>query len=135
MKTKFKFMFLLILASFAFFPLLVLAQDEVISNDEFVSFLLASIGGAKGLSTLALVGVSIQIIIKFLQTEIVDNWFSKKSGKIKLVIVTGMSVIGGVLSLMTVEGLSFSAAALHSSTLAAAMVFIHQVIKQFSAKA
>lgn len=103
-------------------------------NGEFINLLIASLGGLKGASTLAIVGIVVQIIIKALNLPIAGKLFSESKGWIKLLIVSGLTLVGGVTGLMSVEKLSFAAALIHSTTLTALMVFGNQLIQHFSPK-
>lgn len=126
-----------LLLTLLFAPLFVFAQDAappVVAdpNGEFIKLLLESMGGLKGASTLAIVGIVVQLLIKALNLPIVGKLFSESSGKVKLVIVSGLTLIGGVVGLMTVEGLTVGAALIHSTTLAAFMVFANQIYQHFA---
>ncbi len=103
------------------------------STYDFFQFLLASLGGLKGASALVAAGVLVQLAVKFLSTGFFNKLFLKISGAAKLMIVSGLTLVSGVLGLMS-QGVSLGVALAHSSTLAAAMVFIDQVYKHFSEK-
>jgi hypothetical protein len=107
------------------------AQDgttEPVSYDVFVAFLLQSLGGFKGAGSLAVVAGVIQILMKLFQTSA-----GELLGKWKLLAVALLSLAGGMLALK-LSGVSWSAAALHGTSLAAAQVFLHQLYKQFIVK-
>lgn len=125
---KFVIMFLFM------FPMMAFAQDAPIPTDQFLMFILQSIGGIKGASALAIVGISVQIVIKFLSSDLCNQVFKGFSGFAKLITVSSLTLISGVLSLMISSGMGLGAALLHSSTLAAFMVLIDQIIKQFKNK-
>ena len=119
---------------------LALAQiaDPVIppvTDTDFIGFLIQSLGGLKGASTLAIVAIVVQILIKFLGTDLFGKVFKNVSGAVKLLIVTGLSLVAGVVGLMSVEGLTIGAALVHSTTMTAFMVFANQLYKQFFVKA
>lgn len=118
-----------------FLPIFMYAQDVVpilppVSNEDFLGLLIQSIGGLKGASTLAIVGVVVQLLMKFVGTPFADGLF-KNAGPWKLSLVGLLSWAGGVLSLMQVSHLSFGAAFVHSSSLMAFMVLANQIYKQF----
>lgn len=115
------------LNSFAF------AQDVSIpevTNDAFVQMLLASMGGFKGATALVIVGIAIKILIAFLGTPLFGSIFKKVTGQIKLLIVSGLSIIAGVITQMSL-GVTFTAALLQGASLATILVFLNQVYKQF----
>lgn len=99
----------------------------VIPDGDFLMSLWASIGSIKGLSAMGIVVVVVQVIMAASQTSFVE---SHVPGKIRLVIVYGLSLILGVLSLH-VAGVDWVAALLHSNTLAAFQVLAQNVYKQF----
>lgn len=117
-------------------PMICLAQEVLpeVPTQDFIGFLLQSLGGLKGMSTLAVVGVVVQLLIQFLKTPLCAQVFKAVSGPTKLLIVTGLTLVAGVVSLMSVEGLSLGAAIVHSTTLSAFMVFGNQIYKQFIEK-
>jgi enamine deaminase RidA (YjgF/YER057c/UK114 family) len=113
----------LMLLSFA-----ALAQGEVIvppTGEELLKFL-QSIGGLKGAGSLAIAVVAVQGLILFFRSS-----FAKFSGASQLLIVNGLSLVAGVIALKA-SGVELSAALLHSQTIAAVQVFLHQVVKQVS---
>lgn len=112
----------LMLLSFA-----ALAQGDVIvppTGDELIK-LLQSVGGLKGASALAIAVVAVQALLLFFRSS-----FAKFSGASQLLIVNALTLVAGVLALKVSGGVEWSAALLHSQTLAALQVFFHQVLKQ-----
>lgn len=106
-------------------PVLVPADP----NQEFLSLLIQSIGGLKGMGTLGIVGVAIQLLLKLANT----SWI-KLDGGVKLAIVSGLGLVGGVVALMSPPNLlTLGAALVHSATLTAFMVFFNQVYQQWLA--
>jgi hypothetical protein len=101
---------------------------EQISNQDFILALFQSIGQLKGATTLTLVIIITQLLMQFLKTPLANF-----ASKYKLLLVTFFSLVLGIAGLMK-EGLSFGAAIIHSSTIAAIQVFIHQIYKQFIEK-
>ncbi len=107
-----------------------IALPDPVSTSDFVTYLLQSLGGISGATTLAIIGVIVQILMKFVATPIFDN--IGIDGSYKLLIVIGLTIVGGVVTLMTgPAGLTLVAALMHSTTLASIMVLIHQVYVQF----
>lgn len=127
-----KFLPVLLFALFSL-PIMVLAQDTppVDPNQDFIALLIQSIGGLKGMSTLAIVGLAVQLLIKLSST----TWI-KLEGSVKLLIVSGLGIVGGVVALMLPpNGLTFGAAMVHSLTLTSLMVFLNQIYQKFLAPA
>lgn len=111
-------------------PSIVPAQPQ--SNADFLNLLLQSLGGLSGASALAVAGIVVQLLIKLLGTNWFGEWFPNLDGHIKLLVVTGLTLISGVLALMLPPtSLSLGAALMHSTTLAAFMVFGNQAYQQF----
>jgi len=128
------FLTFLIMALFA--PFIVLAQDvlvPIVTNEQFLISLVASIGGATGLKTMGIVALAVQVLMKFLGTPWADS-LMKNNGQWKLTAYLVFTLVGGVVGLM-VSGLSFGAAFVHSGTLAALGVLANQLYKQFLVKA
>lgn len=117
-----------------FFSMTTFAQDVVVPTQEFIMFLLQSLGGIKGASTLAIVGVVLQILFQFLHTPLFGSVFKKIDSSDKLLVILFLSMASGVVSLMLSSGLSFVAALLHSTTLTAFSVFANQLYKKFVEK-
>lgn len=121
----------MLLASFQVF-----AQDVVIpvvTNEDFFKLLIESIGGAKGATTLAIVGIAVKLILSFFSTEMAGQVFKKLSGGVKLTIVLALTLVSGVVALM-VSGVPLVTALLHSTTLSAFVVLSNQVYKQYFEK-
>lgn len=123
-----------------FTPIIALAQEAVetvtesipvVTNDEFINLLVTSIGGIKGASTLAIVLIVVKLLAKFLSTEWAGKLFKKLSDRAKFTIITGLNVVIALLGLMTVGGLSFGAAIVHSTVIAALSVFLNQGYKVY----
>lgn len=118
------------------FQVMAQATDlPVVPDAEFFSYLIQSLGGLSGASTLAIVGIVVQVLIKLMSTPMLGKLFTTLSGAWKLTIVSVLSLAGGVVTLMTANGLTIGAALMHSATLTAFMVLFNQVYKQFFAPA
>jgi len=93
----------------------------------FLRALIKSVGSFKGASALMLVALVLQLLLLFFRTK-----FAAFAGKWKLLVVYVLSLAAGVLALkVTVPGMEWLAALVHSNTLAAAQVLGHQMKKQF----
>lgn len=109
-------------------PLALFAQEagfEEVDLGIFMEQLLNSIGGFSGLGVMGMVATGVQLLMLLSKTKL-----SKFAGKYRLLIVYGLTMISGVLSLVAFEGLDIATAILHSNTLASIQVFGHQVVKQ-----
>ena len=96
---------------------------------DWLMLMVAAIGGMKGMSALAIAASVSQLLLKFLSTPL-----AKFAGKYKLLAVTGLTLVTGVLALMVASDMSMFVALMHSTTLAAFQVFVHQIWKQFVKK-
>lgn len=96
-----------------------------LSTGEALELLIKSIGGLKGAGALAIVAFCVQAVMLFFRTPLADF-----AGKWKLLIVSLLSLVGGVLALK-LTGLDWLGSLVHSSTLTAVTVFGNQVLKQF----
>ena len=130
------FLMIAVIFGFTMTSLVAFAQEVLpeVPTQDFISFLIQSLGGLKGAGTLAIVAAVVQILIMFLKTPLFGQLFKNVSGSIKLLIVTALSLVGGVVGLMSVEGLTIGAALVHSTTLTAFTVLAHQLYKQFIEK-
>ena len=102
--------------------------DVTVGNDQFLMSLWQFIGGAKGMSGMALVAAVVQIVMMFFKTSLANF-----AGKYRLLIVLGLTLFGSVVGLMS-QGVSLAAALVNGATLSAAQVFAHQLYKQFIEK-
>lgn len=107
-----------------------LAQEAVVPpSGEEVKALFEALGGLKGLGALGIVALVVQAVMLVLRSAI-----GGLLGKFRLVIVYGLSIVGGVLALH-LSGVGIGAALLHANTLAALQVFANQIYRQFLVKA
>lgn len=97
------------------------------SADE-IQALLVSLGGLKGAGALAIVAVVVQGLMLFFKSSI-----AAFAGKFQLLIVMLLTLVGGVIALKS-QGMDWGAVIVHSSTLTALQVFLHQIFKQFIVK-
>ena len=108
-------------------PSMALAQEVTPPKQEEIIAFLEAIGGWKTLGTLGVVMIVVQALLLF----VIRPGLIKIEGKWKLVLVQGLTLIFGVASLIAVSGLSLGEALLHSQTLVAFQVLIHNIWKQF----
>lgn len=104
-----------------------------VTNDQFIQLLLASLGGTKGASALAIVGIAVKLLIHFMGTPLAGKIFKKFSGAMKLLVVAALTVVSTIVTQMSL-GVSFTAALLQGSTLTAILVLSNQIYKQFFEK-
>lgn len=140
MKNMLGSFFVFLVFSFLLFPWLSIAQDaatvvaagtEVIAPPtvDDLQLFLNSLGNVKGLGTLGVVAVLVQGLMIFLKTGL-----GQLAGKYQLVLVLLLTLVGGVIALKS-QGLGWGSVLIHSSTIAAVQVFLHQIYKQFVEKA
>jgi len=114
-------------------PFAVFAQAGEITDLEFLQNLLSFVGGLKGAGTMAAVAGGVQIVMQLLKTGFFSKLVPKLNGTKKILIVSGLTLVGGVLALMS-SGQELVASLLHSTTLAALQVFANQLYQQFAKK-
>lgn len=112
----------------SFVSLVVFGQDLPEVTQAEVAALFQSIGGLKGAGTLGVVAFVVQALMLGAR-----SFLAGLLGKYKLLVVLLLTMVGGVLGLLT-QGVELGAALVHSSTLAAAQVLLHQVYKEFIEK-
>lgn len=100
---------------------------------DFFEILIQSLGGLKGASKLAIAGIVVKVLLAFANSELFGKAFSKIKGSMKLIIVLALSLVAGVIALMS-EGMELSAALMHSTTMSAFLVLVNQIYKQFFEK-
>lgn len=106
-----------------------------VSNDQLFQYLLDSIGGIKGASTLTIAYIIAQAILFFLLSPLFLSVFPKLANDgTKLLIAVAVHLIVGVLGLMLKENLSIGLALTHSTTLASFAVLLDQVRKKIFRK-
>jgi len=116
-----------------------LCKDEqgnakVCEDKDLLQHLLVSMGGLKGASALAIAFVISKFLLLLLLSPIFSNIFpSLLKGGVKLLIALGLNVVVGVLGLMVAD-VSFGAAIVHSSSLAAFSLLGNQAYKQWLTK-
>lgn len=120
------------------FSTIAIAQETApvlqdVSMIDFITLLIQSLNGLKGAGALGAAAVLVQLVLAFAKTPLAGMFFEKLPSGLKLVTVTGLSVLAGVVALL-VSGVTLGAALVHSSTLAAFTVFAHQVYKHFFQK-
>ncbi|NBT58817.1 hypothetical protein EBT16_08550 [bacterium] len=106
-----------------FVPISAMAEDIVPPIPDEWSQIIVNL--TKGeLSVLAIVAAVVQVLMLLFRTK-----FGEKSGKFRLLFVSGLSLVGGVLGLK-IQGMEWGSALVHSSTLAAMQVFGFELYKK-----
>lgn len=117
------------------FSFLALAQEAPplpANPDQEFFMMMAQIFTMKGAGTLVIVALAVQILIKFLSTSLFGALFSQVNGVVKLLIVTGLSIVGSVVGLMSPPtSLSFLSALTSGAILSALMVYGNQLYQHF----
>lgn len=112
------------------------STEEIIATDDFIALFIASLGGLKGASVLAIVGIVLKILFAFLNSELAGKigFLRQLDSGVKLFVILCISYLSGVITLMTVNGLSFGAAFIHSTSMSALIVLLNQGYKKFIEK-
>ena len=134
MKKFFAFCLLTLATLFTFNNLYAQVLDTPMESSAFFELLIKSLGGLKGASTLAIVGIVVKLLVAFANSELFGKVFKNLTGAWKITIILFLSLVGGVVSLMTVNGLEFAAALVHSTTMGSFLVLTNQLYKQFFEK-
>jgi len=124
----------LLLLSLALFSFLALAQVVANPDQAFIDQFLSSLKSYKDLQTTGLIAVAVQLLMKFMDTSWFNKWVPLKAKAWKLPAISLLTIVGGMLTLVSVDHLTWGAAAINSTTLSAVMVFAHQWMKWFSDK-
>lgn len=111
-----------------FFVAVAHAADVVPPSTDELAALIASLGGLKGASALAIAAVVVQGIMLVIRTKL-----GEMAGKWRLTIMYALTVAAAVIA-QRIAGLDLGAALMHSNTLAALQVLAHQVLVQFFKK-
>lgn len=114
----------IVFLAIALFPVLALADDPI-SNADAIQKILAELSSHK-LVGMGLVAAAVQVIMIALRSELVTSMLGKIDSSIRLALVLGLTWLGGVTTMMA-GGMTFGAALLHSTSLAAFQVFAHQL--------
>lgn len=132
-------MLILTLLTVSFFAL---AQDAaplpipVCSAEmDFFQCLGLSLGSFKGASTLLIIAIVVQLLVKLMASSLFDQMFAKLDGWLKLTIISGLSLVGSVVGLMYTSDMSFLAALTSGGVLTALMVFANQIYQHFAPSA
>ena len=124
-------------------PILVLAQVlapiaapiVIDPNQDFMEMLIKSFGGVKGMTTLGIVGLASQLLMKFMATSWFNSIIPISKSSWKLPMISLLTIVGGVIGLMMGEHMTLLAALVHSTTLSAVMVFSHQWLQWLNPEA
>lgn len=123
------FRFLLLVCA-VLFPSLALAQADPTSMpvdldwSQSLALVVQSLGGLKGASAVGIAAVVTQVIMAIARSPL-GNY----TGRAKLFIFLGLSLISGVISLR-LSGVDWIGALVHSTTLSGAAVLVNQIIQQ-----
>lgn len=118
----------LFFATMCFVPSALFGQDLSAVADtpatmgDWQAFI-AALGGVKGLGGLGFVALLVQGVMLSLRSG-----YLPVSGRQKILVVSLLSLVGGVVALK-MSGLGWSSAILHSTTLAAIQVFLSELNK------
>lgn len=127
MKALVLFMMAVLTTMFAF------AQEAVNPDISFLQGLLDLIGGSKGMTTVAIVLVVVQLLIKFLDTSFFNKLFSKLTGSMKMLISQALVVILSIVTLIS-QGTSTADVVIKTIAAAAFQELMFRIYKEFIAK-
>lgn len=104
-----------------------------ISTNDFILYVLGQISSLKGASTIGIVLVAVQILMKLLATPILSKL--NMTDGVKLLLVSFFTMVSGVTALMQgPTAMTLGAALFSSAGLTFATVFFHQIYVQFFQK-
>lgn len=106
--------------------------DDVVPTQDFISALIQGILSAKGMGTLMIVGLAVQMIIMFLKTPLFGSLFHNLDGKWKLALVGGLTLAGTLVSQVG-QGMTILQVLSNSVNLTALMVFLNEIYQNFFA--
>lgn len=133
-----KYVMLSLFTVFGFYALAQAAVPPIpVCTDgmDFFACLGASVGSFNGASTLLIVAIVVQLLIKLLSSNVLDNIFGAMDGWLKLTIVSGLTLLLSVVGLMYSSGMSIVAALTSGTVLSALMVFANQIYQHFNPSA
>lgn len=102
-----------------------------ISNNDFFEYLVKSLGGATGATTIVIISILLQVFLKFLSTPMFGEVFKKATGKVKVSTFLVLSVLANVVGLVANAGLTWQTALLHSTTISLVIAAVVGVWKQY----
>lgn len=109
-----------------FFALAAFAQDAAIPTQDVITALIELIGGWKGLTSLAAALAVVQLIIKFLSSEIAGELLKKVQPQVKFLVIQGLSVVVAILTLK-LTGVSGTEAVIKVLAMPVFLEFAHKI--------
>jgi hypothetical protein len=106
---------------------------EPVTELDFLGKLLALIGSAKGLTSIALALAIVQLVIMFFKSSFADKLFTKLTSQMKWLLVTAMTLVAGYLTAVT-TGQTSGQAIVAMLALPMFQEFLFQIYKQFVEK-
>ena len=120
-----------LLASAMAFALETVGDAPSVENQDFVLYLIAAVGTAKGLTSLGIMNLVSQSLMKFLKTSWGFKLADKLNAKGKYILHYVIALVAGVVSLMYVGGISLVAAITSSSVVAFAASGVYAFYERF----
>ena len=129
-----KFVGLMFVTAFLSVPFVLFAQDvpAPIADIDAIQQILAVLT-TKGLAGLGLVAAVVQVLMTALRSNFVIAKFGDLKGSLRITLLLGLTLVGGVVALM-LQGMDLVPALLHSTNVAAFQVFVNQLYKQYFTK-
>jgi len=105
----------------------------VTTNEDFIKWVIATIGALKGASPYVIAGIVVELILKIFSTEMFGFMFKKLKGHVKLTIVLSLSYVAGVIALL-ISGETWMASLMNAASISAFLVLFNQIYKQYIVK-
>lgn len=136
MKSIYGLLLLMIGLMFASFATFAQEVAPVMPTDDFLKLFIDSLGGLKGASVLGIVLIVLKLLFSFLNSELAGSlgFMRKMDPALKLFIIMVISYATGVITLISVNGLSVGAALIHSTSMTSLIVLLNQGYKKFIEK-
>ena len=116
-------------------PFALFAQEQpVVSPDvSFLQDLIGLLGGAKGMSTVAIVLAVTQVLYKFLSTSFAEKLLEKFDAAKKMLLAQGLTIVISVVTLVS-QGVPTAEIVVKTLGAAAVQEFLFQIYKNFIQK-
>lgn len=104
-----------------------------VSDADFWASVMNALGSLKGAGTIAILGILVQLLLKFAYTPLFGKTFKDQSGDVKFWTVATLNLVAVLVGLLA-QGMDWKAAATNGLLLAAVASFIQQAWTRVSLK-